>query len=262
MKVSKKTLLRIIREEATKSTKKYDDDSALKGDQDELPDALQKGIIDKAVEDREEKNESIRFTMSELRRVLMEEMALAQKQPQALDADSLSDLIVDLVGDELTGGVDDGRVMGHGGSASMAKQQLQHLASNAQSLHDSLSDEDELPEWAQSKIAVAEAGIDSVYDHLSYKMQVQESSKKKVRRKLLEQDDDKMSSSEFVAAMKGDIAGMMKIVPDAMNDELMGAIKALVAASKFDTSAFKTVIGLVMDKTAKAQEKASKEAEK
>ena len=71
-----------------------------------------------------------------------------------------------------------------------------------------------------------------------------------------------MSSSEFVAAMKGDIAGMMKVVPDAMNDELMGAIKALVAASKFGTSAFKTVVGLVMDKTAKAQEKASKEAEK
>ena len=57
MKISKRQLLQIIREEAAKSTKKYDDDSALKGDQDELPDKLQKGIIDKAVEDRE-KNES------------------------------------------------------------------------------------------------------------------------------------------------------------------------------------------------------------
>lgn len=34
--------------ESAKSTKKYDDDPALKGDQDKLPDALQKGIIDKA----------------------------------------------------------------------------------------------------------------------------------------------------------------------------------------------------------------------
>ena len=63
MKLSKRQLRRIIREEA-KSTKKYDDDSALKGDQSELPDALQKGIIDKSVEDREEsekdKNESLR----------------------------------------------------------------------------------------------------------------------------------------------------------------------------------------------------------
>ena len=42
-------------EEAAGMTSKYDDDSALKGDQDELPDALQKGIIDKTVEDREKK---------------------------------------------------------------------------------------------------------------------------------------------------------------------------------------------------------------
>ena len=47
-------LRRTIREEAAKSTEKYDDDSALTGDQDELPDELQKGIIDKTVEDREE----------------------------------------------------------------------------------------------------------------------------------------------------------------------------------------------------------------
>ena len=54
MRITKRQLRRIIREEVAKSTEKYDDDSALKGDQDELPDALQKGIIDKTVEDREE----------------------------------------------------------------------------------------------------------------------------------------------------------------------------------------------------------------
>ncbi len=41
---------RRIREEA-KTTKKYDDSKHLKGDQDELPDHLQKGIIDKALEE-------------------------------------------------------------------------------------------------------------------------------------------------------------------------------------------------------------------
>ena len=57
MKITKRQLLQIIREEKAKNTKKYNDDSALKGDQDKLPDALQKGIIDKTVDDRE-KNES------------------------------------------------------------------------------------------------------------------------------------------------------------------------------------------------------------
>ena len=47
MKITKAELRRIIQEEA-KSTKKYDNNPALKGDQDELPDHLQKGIIDKA----------------------------------------------------------------------------------------------------------------------------------------------------------------------------------------------------------------------
>ena len=42
-------------EEKDGSTEKYDDDSALKGDQSKLPDGLQKGIIDKTVEDREER---------------------------------------------------------------------------------------------------------------------------------------------------------------------------------------------------------------
>ena len=50
MKITKRQLRRIIKEEA-KSTKKYDDNPALKGDQDELPDNLQKGIITKNLEE-------------------------------------------------------------------------------------------------------------------------------------------------------------------------------------------------------------------
>ena len=75
MRITKRQLKRFIREEAAKSTQKYDDDSALKGDQDELPDALQKGIIDKTVDEREEeekKDESIRITRHHLRRIIRE----------------------------------------------------------------------------------------------------------------------------------------------------------------------------------------------
>ena len=52
-------------EEADGSTKKYDDDSALKGDQSKLPDGLQKSIIDKTVEDREEHEEEEREEKNE-----------------------------------------------------------------------------------------------------------------------------------------------------------------------------------------------------
>jgi hypothetical protein len=59
-------------------TKKYDDDSALKGKQSELPDELQKGIIDKTVEDREEdekKDEGFRI----LNKMIMQEIAPRMK---------------------------------------------------------------------------------------------------------------------------------------------------------------------------------------
>jgi len=78
MRITKRQLKRIIREEAAKSTNKYDDDSALKGDQSELPDGLQKGIIDKTVEDREEAEDEKKNEVRRLvRQMLREELTQA-----------------------------------------------------------------------------------------------------------------------------------------------------------------------------------------
>lgn len=82
IEMTESDLRRIIRE-AEGSTKKYDTDSALKGGQSKLPDGLQKGIIDKTVEDREEyeeeereeKNESARIIRHQIRRIIKEEKA-------------------------------------------------------------------------------------------------------------------------------------------------------------------------------------------
>jgi hypothetical protein len=79
VKITRRQLRRIIRE-AGGSTKKYNDDSALRGDQSKLPDGLQKGIIDKTVKDREEReeeereetNESLRITRQQLQRIILE----------------------------------------------------------------------------------------------------------------------------------------------------------------------------------------------
>ncbi len=172
MLMSKRELLRIIREEAAKSTKKYDDDSALKGDQDELPDELQKGIIDKTVEDREKNESKYYFTRRQLIHVLREEMTAAAQEPVELDSQGLADVIGSIVQDLAT--QEEPRTMGDGGHARMAKQQLQQIASAAQSLHDRLNDDDEIPEWTQSNIAVAEDNIDAIAGHLDYKMDNQE----------------------------------------------------------------------------------------
>lgn len=55
-------------------------------------------------------------------------------------------------------------------SAKMAKQQLFELARKAQSLHDQLADDDDLPQWVQSDIAVAADKMSSVSEHMGYKL--------------------------------------------------------------------------------------------
>ena len=99
MRITKRQLRRIIRE-VEGSTKKYDDDSALKGGQSKLPDSLQRGIIDKTVEDREEheeeekeKNESIRITKRQLRRIIKEErIKLLREATASIEVDWAGDL--------------------------------------------------------------------------------------------------------------------------------------------------------------------------
>jgi hypothetical protein len=93
MRITKRQLRRIIREEAAKMTKKYDDDSALKGDQDKLPDALQKGIIDKTVEDREDDEDTgvkeVRITKKQLIAVIEEQLSQSMtvdKRDELMDA--------------------------------------------------------------------------------------------------------------------------------------------------------------------------------
>ena len=65
---------------------------------------------------------------------------------------------------------DSGEVYGHGGTARHSKQQLFNVATLSQSLHDRLLDDDELPEWVQSNLAVIEAKLLDVAAHLEYKI--------------------------------------------------------------------------------------------
>jgi len=82
---------------------------------------------------------------------------------------SLEDVIEDIfpAGDQDEGGRD----LGYGeGEGRMTKSQLDKLARYSQSLHDQLMDDDDLPEWVQSKVAVAAENIGKVYHYLDYKM--------------------------------------------------------------------------------------------
>ena len=62
-----------------------------------------------------------------------------------------------------------GRKMGHGGKAKMTRQQLYNVAEDAVELWNTLADEDEIPEWCQSKVAVMADAMSKVRHHLEYK---------------------------------------------------------------------------------------------
>ena len=64
-----------------------------------------------------------------------------------------------------------GRDFGSGDQEGrMARSQLFKVAQYAQSLHDTLQDADELPEWVMAKIAIIANDIGKVKHHLEYKM--------------------------------------------------------------------------------------------
>ncbi len=50
------------------------------------------------------------------------------------------------------------------------KKQLYYLFRRAQSLYDMIRDEDDLPEWVQSKVARAADKIGSAHDYIEYKI--------------------------------------------------------------------------------------------
>ena len=64
-----------------------------------------------------------------------------------------------------------GRDLGYGeGEGRMTKSQLFKIAQYAQHLHDTLQDEDDLPEWVQSKISVISSDLGKVKHYLEYKI--------------------------------------------------------------------------------------------
>lgn len=64
-----------------------------------------------------------------------------------------------------------GRDLDYGtGEGKMTRSQLHHVAEYAVLLHDMIRDEDDLPEWVQSKVAVMASNIGKIKHYLEYKL--------------------------------------------------------------------------------------------
>ncbi len=75
---------------------------------------------------------------------------------------------------------EDGRNLSYGHTKSSDHEgrstwkQLYYIFRKSQSLYDILQDDDDLPEWVQSKVTSAADKIDSVYEYLEYKIQTKD----------------------------------------------------------------------------------------
>jgi hypothetical protein len=114
-----------------------------------------------------------KVTGSELRSMISEDCGSAhasevEELPAMLPPDSAAppmDIDPGMVPDS------SGRNLGSGGKSRMSRQQLHHIAEYAVELWNLLDDEDEIPEWCQSKIAVMTDAIGKVKHHLEYKIE-------------------------------------------------------------------------------------------
>lgn len=91
-------------------------------------------------------------------------MKLSEHQLRVLIKEAIEIIQLDDIDDE-------GRELGHDdNNGRMAKSQLFKISKYAQSLHDTLRDDDEIPNWAFGKISVMSNDIGKIKHFLDYKI--------------------------------------------------------------------------------------------
>lgn len=86
---------------------------------------------------------------------------------------------------------DDGRMFDYGSQKSdswegkMTKGKLFRMGQQAQSLHDRLEDNDDLPEWVNSHVTTAADRLSSVYDYMEYQLHRMKSEGKMVNETII-----------------------------------------------------------------------------
>lgn len=107
----------------------------------------------------------MKISKRQLSRIIKEEMQAAEVPLEA---------IVSMLSGEAAPDpeADSGRDLDHhgaGGEAKMTRAQLSHIQQDAGDLADMLNDDDELPEWMQSKVAAVADKMQDVHDYIEYK---------------------------------------------------------------------------------------------
>ena len=120
----------------------------------------------------------MKITKRYLTRIIKEEMQAAEVPLEAIVSMLSGEAGTDSEEDE-------GRDLEHhggSGEAKMTRAQLSHIQQDAGDLADMLNDDDELPEWMQSKVAAVADKMQDVHDYIEYKTGEVSETKQRLKR--------------------------------------------------------------------------------
>mgnify|MGYP001346986652 CR=1 FL=1 len=144
-------------------------------DHPETLDAIVKEVK-RRISEKKDQNDDGENDFDDVKIARMKASGMSDEEIEKEHPELFKETIGDLVGKVIAKIADkkqdkEGRKLGYGeGEGRMSKASLDKLARYSQSLHDKIRDDDDLPEWVQSKIAVSAENIGKVYHYLDYKM--------------------------------------------------------------------------------------------
>jgi hypothetical protein len=129
-------------------------------------------------------NKNLRHTVRKLVLEMCEECEEEMMGPIPMEHAEIEEEIVEPVLDMILApalpevdSADGGRMFDYGSSKSdswegkMTKGKLFRMSQMAQSLHDRMEDQDDLPEWLNNHVTTAEDRLRAVYDYMDYELQ-------------------------------------------------------------------------------------------
>ena len=122
-------------------------------------------------------DKKLRHTIRKLVLEVCHECEEEMMGPVPLEDSEVEEIVVEPVIDMIMAAENpEGRMFDYGHTKSdswegkMTKAKLHRMSQMAQSLHDRMEDQDDLPEWLNNHVTTAEDRLRSAYDYMDYKL--------------------------------------------------------------------------------------------
>jgi hypothetical protein len=82
-----------------------------------------------------------------------------------------------------------------------------------------------------------------------------------LKKRFLQENEEKLSNADFTKGLKSGASDLASLIPTALNNDFVDAMKKLAAAAKFDKAKFQKLKGLIDTNTKNATEKQAQKSQ-